>query len=411
MTQNNNQPKINYVPACLLTIFAIILDQWTKHLAVTKLQGKTPFILINKVFQLCYLENRGAAFGLLQNQRIFFLICALVILIFAIWIYGKLPNAQRYLPLRICIIGICAGAIGNMIDRIYLGYVVDFFYFNLIDFPIFNVADIYVTVSTIVLVILILFYYQRTNLKNCFIVENEEGKRIDRYLAEQMPDMSRSYIQKIIKDGLVTVSEKPVKANYRLSLYESIKVTIPELKEPEIEAEDIPLDILYEDQDIIVINKPKGMVVHPAPGHYSGTLVNALMYHCGNELSGINGVMRPGIVHRIDMDTTGSLIICKNDMAHQCIAEQLKEHSIKRVYYAIVHGNIKEDHGTVNAAIGRHPIDRKKMSTKCKQGKHAVTHYTVIERFEIIPLFNVSLKQEEHIRSVSIWQVLTSVIR
>lgn len=218
-------------------------------------------------------------------------------------------------------------------------------------------------------------------MKNCFIVENEEGKRIDRYLAEQMPDMSRSYIQKIIKDGLVTVSEKPVKANYRLSLYESIKVTIPELKEPEIEAEDIPLDILYEDQDIIVINKPKGMVVHPAPGHYSGTLVNALMYHCGNELSGINGVMRPGIVHRIDMDTTGSLIICKNDMAHQCIAEQLKEHSIKRVYYAIVHGNIKEDHGTVNAAIGRHPIDRKKMSTKCKQGKHAVTHYTVIERF------------------------------
>ena len=189
-------------------------------------------------------------------------------------------------------------------------------------------------------------------MKNCFIVENEEGKRIDRYLAEQMPDMSRSYIQKIIKDGLVTVSEKPVKANYRLSLYESIKVTIPELKEPEIEAEDIPLDILYEDQDIIVINKPKGMVVHPAPGHYSGTLVNALMYHCGNELSGINGVMRPGIVHRI-----------------------------KRVYYAIVHGNIKEDHGTVNAAIGRHPIDRKKMSTKCKQGKHAVTHYTVIERF------------------------------
>lgn len=218
-------------------------------------------------------------------------------------------------------------------------------------------------------------------MKNCFIVENEEGKRIDRYLAEQMPDMSRSYIQKIIKDGLVTVSEKPVKANYRLSLYESIKVTIPELKEPEIEAEDIPLDILYEDQDIIVINKPKGMVVHPAPGHYSGTLVNALMYHCGNELSGINGVMRPGIVHRIDMDTTGSLIICKNDMAHQCIAEQLKEHSIKRVYYAIVHGNIKEDQGTVNAAIGRHPIDRKKMSTKCKQGKHAVTHYTVIERF------------------------------
>ena len=218
-------------------------------------------------------------------------------------------------------------------------------------------------------------------MKNCFIVENEEGKRIDRYLAEQMPDMSRSYIQKIIKDGLVTVSEKPVKANYRLSLYESIKVTIPELKEPEIEAEDIPLDILYEDQDIIVINKPKGMVVHPAPGHYSGTLVNALMYHCENDLSGINGVMRPGIVHRIDMDTTGSLIVCKNDIAHRSLAAQLKEHSINRIYEAIVHGNIKEDEGTVNAPIGRHPTDRKKMSTHAKNARNAITHYKVLKRF------------------------------
>ena len=168
MTQNNNQPKINYVPACLLTIFAIILDQWTKHLAVTKLQGKTPFILINKVFQLCYLENRGAAFGLLQNQRIFFLICALVILIFAIWIYGKLPNAQRYLPLRICAVLIVGGAFGNCIDRIRLNYVVDFFYFKLIDFPIFNVADIYVTVAAFLLVILILVYYKEEDLERIF---------------------------------------------------------------------------------------------------------------------------------------------------------------------------------------------------------------------------------------------------
>ena len=218
-------------------------------------------------------------------------------------------------------------------------------------------------------------------MKNCFIVENEEGKRIDRYLAEQMPDMSRSYIQKIIKDGLVTVSEKPVKANYRLSLYESIKVTIPELKEPEIEAEDIPLDILYEDQDIIVINKPKGMVVHPAAGHYSHTLVNGLMYHCKDQLSGINGVMRPGIVHRIDMDTTGVIIACKNDMAHSSIAAQLKEHSITRRYQAIVHGVIAEDEGTVDAPIGRHPVERKKMSINYQNGKNAVTHYRVLNRF------------------------------
>lgn len=214
-----------------------------------------------------------------------------------------------------------------------------------------------------------------------FSVKNEEGIRIDKYLAEALPDMSRSHIQKLIKDGHVMIAGKPAKANYRLSLHERVEVTMPELKEPEIKPENIPLDILYEDEDIIIVNKPKQMVVHPAPGHYSGTLVNALMYHCGSELSGINGVMRPGIVHRIDMDTTGSLLVCKNDMAHQKLASQLKEHSIKRVYEAIVHGNIKSDEGTVNAPIGRHPTDRKKMSIYARQSRNAVTHYKVIERF------------------------------
>ena len=166
-----------------------------------------------------------------------------------------------------------------------------------------------------------------------------------------------------------------------VSFDDRVEVTLPEAKEPDIVPENIPLDILYEDQDIIMINKPKQMVVHPAPGHYSGTLVNALMYHCGNELSGINGCMRPGIVHRIDMDTTGSLVICKNDKAHQSLSEQLKVHSIRRIYVAIVHGNIKEDSGTVNAPVGRHPTDRKKMSTHCKNGREAITHYKVLERF------------------------------
>ena len=214
-----------------------------------------------------------------------------------------------------------------------------------------------------------------------FTVENEEGERIDKYLAETFEDCSRSYIQKLIKDGLVNVNGKPVKANYRLVLGDRGEMSIPEIKEPDIVAEDLSLDILYEDKDVIVVNKPKQMVVHPAPGHYSGTLVNGLMYHCGDELSGINGMMRPGIVHRIDMDTTGSLIVCKNDAAHQSLSEQLKEHSINRIYVAIVHGNIKEDEGTVNAAIGRHPTERKKMSTQAKNGRNAVTHYKVLERF------------------------------
>lgn len=214
-----------------------------------------------------------------------------------------------------------------------------------------------------------------------FTVENEEGERIDKYLAEMLEDKSRSYIQKLIKDKLVHVNEKPVKANYRLILGDRVEISIPEIKEPDIAAEALSLDILYEDKDVIVVNKPKQMVVHPAPGHYSGTLVNGLMYHCGEELSGINGTMRPGIVHRIDMDTTGSLIVCKNDIAHQSLSEQLKEHSINRIYVALVHGNIKEEEGTVNAPIGRHPTERKKMSTQAKNGRTAITHYKVLQRY------------------------------
>ncbi len=214
-----------------------------------------------------------------------------------------------------------------------------------------------------------------------FQVETETNERIDKFLSVQMEELSRSYVQKLIKDGNVKVDGKAVKANYKLSYDEWIQVTIPDLTAPDIVPENIPLDILYEDEDILIVNKPKGMVVHPAAGHYSGTLVNALMYYCGNCLSGINGVMRPGIVHRIDMDTTGSLLVCKNDFAHQNLAEQLKVHSIKRVYHAIVHGNIKEDSGTINEPIGRHPTERKKMCVNHQNGREAVTHYKVLERF------------------------------
>lgn len=197
-----------------------------------------------------------------------------------------------------------------------------------------------------------------------------------------MPDLSRSHIQKLIREKMVSVNDKPVKSGYRLCFGDLIEITVPEMKEPEIEAENIPLDILYEDEDIIIINKPKGMVVHPAPGHYSGTLVNALMYHCKDQLSGINGVMRPGIVHRIDMDTTGSLLVCKNDAAHQSLALQLKDHTIRRVYEAVVTGNFQSDSGTIDAPIGRSPVDRKKMSTRAKNSRRAVTHYKVLQSFQ-----------------------------
>lgn len=214
-----------------------------------------------------------------------------------------------------------------------------------------------------------------------FTVEPGMEMRIDRYLSEQCNDMSRSYLQKLVKEGGVCVGGTAVKSNYKVSAGELVTLEVPEAVEPEIVPEEMALDIIYEDTDIILINKPKGMVVHPAAGHYSGTLVNGLMHHCRADLSGINGVMRPGIVHRIDMDTTGVLIVCKNDMAHNAIAEQLKEHSITRRYYAVVHGNIKAEEGTVNAPIGRHPVDRKKMSINEKNGREAVTHYRVLERF------------------------------
>lgn len=212
--------------------------------------------------------------------------------------------------------------------------------------------------------------------------ETYMDERLDKFLSAMLPDQSRSYLQKIIKDGNVLVNGEPKKSSYRLEDGDEVTADLPELKSPDIEPENIPLDILYEDDSILMVNKPKGMVVHPSAGHYAGTLVNAVLWHCQGQLSGINGVSRPGIVHRIDKDTTGVLVVCKNDAAHNAVAAQLKEHSITRKYRAIVHGVIKEDEGTVDAPIGRHPTERKKMASGVKNGKRAVTHYRVLERFQ-----------------------------
>lgn len=216
-----------------------------------------------------------------------------------------------------------------------------------------------------------------------FLINEElDGERIDKALNLLIESLSRSFIAKLIKENQVTVNGKTVKSSYSLKTDDEVVFCLPPSIQPDIQPENIPLDILYEDRDVIIINKPKGMVVHPAAGHYSGTLVNALMYHCGEDLSGINGIMRPGIVHRIDMNTTGSIIVCKNDKAHNCIAEQLKEHSITRKYHAICYGVIKDDEGTINKPIGRHPTDRKKMAVNEKNGKEAITHYKVLKRFQ-----------------------------
>ena len=214
------------------------------------------------------------------------------------------------------------------------------------------------------------------------VTEQNQGMRIDQFLCMCQPDVSRSAIQKRIKDGNVLVQGKNCKANYRISQGDTIALFVPEPVEVSIQPQDIPLDILYEDKDLLIVNKPKGMVVHPAPGHPDGTLVNAIMYHCKDSLSGINGEIRPGIVHRIDQDTTGSLIVCKNDQAHIKIAEQIKVHSINRIYRGIVIGHPAEDEGLVHAPIGRNPNDRKKMAINEKNGKDAITHYRLLKRFK-----------------------------
>ncbi len=223
---------------------------------------------------------------------------------------------------------------------------------------------------------------EKYNVFNFIIAEDSEGERLDKYLTVMVESLSRSYLQKLIDEQCVTVNEKKVKANYRLKIDDEIILRVPPAITPDITPENIELSVLYEDADVIIVNKPKGMVVHPAAGHYSGTLVNALLYHCAGNLSGINGIMRPGIVHRIDMDTTGSVIACKNDYAHASIAKQLKEHTIVRRYHAIVCGVLKDDEGTIHTLIGRHHIDRKKMAVVSNGGKEAITHYKVIKRFE-----------------------------
>ena len=213
------------------------------------------------------------------------------------------------------------------------------------------------------------------------LISDTAGERLDAFLARSVEDLSRSAAQKLLEKGAVTIAGRPAKKNEKTAECMTVEVELPDPEPIDVIPQNIPLDVVYEDADVIVINKPVGLVVHPAPGHPDGTLVNALLYHCGDSLSGINGQLRPGIVHRIDRDTSGLIIAAKNDKAHVALADQLQDHSLARVYEAVVHGNIREDEGTVDAPIGRHPIDRKKLAIDRKEGRRAVTHWTVLGRY------------------------------
>ncbi len=220
-----------------------------------------------------------------------------------------------------------------------------------------------------------------SNIQRLTVDESGAGSRLDKFLSERLSGLTRSHIQKLIGDKNVLVGGEGAKANLKLKCGDEISIDVPEPSEPEILAENIPLDVVYEDADMLVVNKPQGMVVHPAAGNYSGTLVNALMYRCGNELSGINGEKRPGILHRIDKDTSGLLLVAKSDKAHIGLSEQIKEHSLTRAYKALVHGGFSSDSGVIDEPIGRHPTDRKKMAVTYRNSKDAITHYNVLERF------------------------------
>ena len=213
------------------------------------------------------------------------------------------------------------------------------------------------------------------------LLSDRAGERADAFLARCVPDLTRSAAQRLLEEGAVTLAGRPVKKNYKTAPGDVLEVALPDPEPIDVVPQNIPLDVVYEDSDVIVVNKPVGLVVHPAPGHPDGTLVNALLYHCGDSLSGINGELRPGIVHRIDRDTSGLNIAAKNDKAHLALAEQLQDHSLARVYEAVTVGGLKEDAGTVDAPIGRHPVDRKKMAIDPRNGRRAVTHWTVLNRY------------------------------
>ena len=218
-------------------------------------------------------------------------------------------------------------------------------------------------------------------INNFSFIADTAGERIDALLARNVENLSRNAAQRLLEQGDVLVNGSAVRKNYKSALGDEVRVTLPQAEEVELVAQNIPLDVVFEDDDVIVVNKPRGMVVHPAPGHSDGTLVNALLYHCGESLSGIGGEKRPGIVHRIDMDTSGLLIVAKNDFAHQHLSAQLSDHSLYRVYEAVVYGRIRDEEGTVDAPIGRHPIDRKRMAVTLQHSRPAVTHYSVIARY------------------------------
>ena len=363
------------MPYAVLAAALVALDQLVKYLVSHNipLGGHVP--LLPHLVELTYFQNTGAAFSMLEEHTwLLTLISAVMSVVLGVAVWKKFfahPFGRCALTL------VLAGAVGNLIDRALQGYVVDMFNVLFMDFAIFNVADICVVVGGIAACVYYVFFYEKLEGKGTL----HEHADADAFLARVVPDLTRSAAQRLLEAGAVRLAGRPVRKNYRTAPGDVLEVDIPAPQPVDLVPQDIPLDIVYEDGDVIVVNKPVGMVVHPAPGHSDGTLVNALLYHCGNTLSGINGTLRPGIVHRIDRDTSGLIIAAKNDRAHLSLAAQLQDHSLSRVYEAVAVGGLREDCGTVDAPIGRHPVDRKRMAVDRQNGREAVTHWRVLARY------------------------------
>lgn len=364
-----------------LMVVLIGLDQFVKAWTVANIELDTVEPLLPGVISLAYLRNYGAAWSILQNQQWFFTIMTIVAVTGLVWYYIKQIKGNIWTLFSLSLM--IAGALGNFIDCLRLGYVVDMFHLDFISFPVFNVADVCLTVGVGILFICIM-------KKRVMEVRVEVGGiRLDKALSD-LTDLSRSVANEQIKAGQVLVNGQPKKAKYSVQVGDVLTYQIPEVEEIDYVAEDIPLEIVFQDEDVAVVNKPQGMVVHPSAGHTSGTLVNALLYHV-KDLSGINGVLRPGIVHRIDKDTSGLLMIAKNDDAHTKLAAELKDKKSLRKYWAIVHGNLPNDRGVIEAPIGRSEKDRKKQAVTAK-GKEAVTRFQVLERFGDYTLVELTLE-------------------
>ncbi len=342
------------MPVIALLIGAVLAaaDQLFKMLIVNNFTLGETRPLIPNILNLTYIRNEGVAFGMFSGMSWLFIVLTVLLLSFIIfYMFRKRPDSKLFYFSVALVIG---GGLGNLIDRCWRS--------------------------------ICSFSRIKRKRKNSMTAHKltceSAGVRLDKFLADAGLELSRSMAVTLIENGNVTVNGKPCSKKQKLSAGDTVDVTVPDAEPYEAKAEQIPLDIVYEDADLLVVNKPKGMVVHPAAGNYEGTLVNALLWHCGDSLSGINGVLRPGIVHRIDKDTSGLLIVAKNDRTHKGLAEQIKAHSFTREYEAVVFGSLRDDEGTVDAPIGRHPVDRKKMCVTQKNSKNAVTHYRVLSRYQ-----------------------------